>query len=128
LLNKLTGSFAVIAIMISCVGLLGLISLLTIRRTKEIGIRKVVGASVANIASLLSKDFAGLVAVALIIATAITWFIMNNWLQGFAYRISIPWWVFPLAGVCNLGLALVTISYHAVKAAMANPVESLRTE
>lgn len=128
LLNKLTGSFSIIAILISCVGLLGLISLLTIQRTKEIGIRKVVGASVANISILLSKDFAGLVAVALIMATAITWFIMTNWLQGFAYRISIPWWIFPLAGICNLGLALLTISYHAVKAALANPVESLRSE
>jgi putative ABC transport system permease protein len=128
LLNKLTGIFAVIAIIISCMGLLGLISLLTIQRTKEIGIRKVIGASVANIAILLSKDFAGLAAIALVMATAITWFIMNNWLHGFAYGIHIPWWVFPLAGACNLGLAVLTISYHAIKAAMANPVESLRSE
>jgi putative ABC transport system permease protein len=128
LLNKLTGSFALIAIIISSVGLLGLISLLTIQRTMEIGIRKVIGASAANITVLLSKDFAGLVGIALLLATALTWFVMNNWLQGFAYRISIPWWLFLLGGVCNLILALLTISFHAVKAAVANPADSLRSE
>jgi putative ABC transport system permease protein len=128
LLNKLIGSFAVVAIIISCLGLLGLISLLTVQRTKEIGIRKVIGASVANITLLLSKDFARLVGFALILATVIAWIAMSNWLQGFAYRISIPWWVFILAGTGNLSLALATICYHSVKAAITNPVESLRAE
>jgi putative ABC transport system permease protein len=128
LLNKLIGTFAVLAIIISCVGLLGLISLITIQRTKEIGIRKVIGASSANITFLLSKDFAKLVVVALILATVFAWVIMNNWLQGFAYRISIPWWVFVIAGICNLVLALITICYHAIKAAMMNPTDSLRAE
>ena len=128
LLDKLIGSFAVLAVIISCVGLLGLISLLTIQRTKEIGIRKVVGASVASIGLLLSKDFAKLVVIALLLATALSWFAMNKWLQGFAYRITIPWWVFLLAGICNLALALLTICYHALKAALVNPIHSLRTE
>ena len=128
LLNKLIGSFAILAIVISCVGLLGLISLTTIQRTKEIGIRKVIGASVASITILLSKDFAKLVFLALLLATALAWFIMNKWLQGFAYRISIPWWIFFLAGIANLVLAFITISFHAVKAATANPTESLRSE
>jgi putative ABC transport system permease protein len=128
LLNKLIGSFAILAIVISCVGLLGLISLMTIQRTKEIGIRKVIGASVASITILLSKDFAKLVFLALILATALAWFIMNKWLQGFAYRISIPWWIFFLAGISNLTLAFITISFHAVKAATTNPTKSLRAE
>lgn len=128
LLNKLIASFAVLAIVISCVGLFGLISLLTIQRTKEIGIRKVVGASVSNITLLLSKDFVKLVGFALILASAIAWLTMSNWLQGFAYRITIPWWIFLLAGICNLALALLTICYHTIKAALMNPVTSLRAE
>jgi putative ABC transport system permease protein len=128
LLNKLTGSATVIAIVISCVGLLGLISLLTIQRTKEIGIRKVIGASVINILLLLSNDFIKLTGLALILATAVGWLAMSNWLQGFAYRITIPWWIFLLAGVCNLVLALATICYHAVRVALMNPVKSLRAE
>ncbi len=128
LLNKLIGSFAILAIVISCVGLLGLISLLTIQRTKEIGIRKVVGASVANITILLSKDFARLVGLALILASILAWLTMSQWLQGFAYRIAMPWWIFLLAGICNLGLALLTICYHSIKAALMNPVKSLKSE
>ena len=128
LLNKMTGSFALLAIGISCVGLLGLISLLTTQRTKEIGIRKVLGASVANITSMISKDFAKLIVIALLFASAIAWFVMNHWLQGFAYRITIPFWVFLVAGIGNLTLALLTICYHAIKAAGINPVKNLRTE
>jgi len=128
LLNKLVGSFAVIAIVISCVGLLGLISLLTIQRTKEIGIRKVIGASVFSITALLTKDFVQLVVFALILASTITRLAMSKWLQGFAYRITIPWWIFLLAGACNLALALMTICYHAIKAALMNPAKSLKTE
>ena len=128
LLNKLIGSASIVAVLISCVGLLGLISLLTIQRTKEIGIRKVIGASVLNITVLLTKDFMKLVALALVLASALSWMLMNNWLQGFAYRISIPWWIFLLAGLANLVLALLTICYHAIKAALMNPVKSLQTE
>ncbi|MCF6404178.1 ABC transporter permease [Chitinophaga filiformis] len=128
LLNKLTGSAAVLAIVISCVGLLGLISLLTVQRTKEIGIRKVIGASVMNIVLLFSSDFLKLIGVALLLATAIAWLAMSNWLEAFAYRISVPWWIFVLAGLGNIVLALATISYHAVKVAMMNPVKSLRAE
>ncbi len=128
LLNKLIGSFAILAIVISCVGLLGLISLMTIQRTKEIGIRKVIGASVASITILLSKDFANLVFLALILATALAWFIMNKWLEGFAYRVSIPWWIFFIAGISNFMLAFIAISFHAVKAATTNPTISLRSE
>ncbi|PSL23431.1 ABC transporter permease [Chitinophaga ginsengisoli] len=128
LLNKLITSAAVLAIVISCVGLLGLISLLTVQRTKEIGIRKVIGASVMNIILLFSNDFLKLIGLALVLATAIAWVTMNNWLQAFAYRISIPWWIFLLAGVGNVVLALATIAYHALKVAMMNPVKSLRAE
>lgn len=128
LLNKLIGSFALLAIIICCVGLLGLISLLTVQRTKEIGIRKVLGASIVNITALISGEFTRLVALALVLASVIGWMIMNSWLQGFAYRISIPWWVFFVAGICNLALVIITICYHSIRAALMNPVKSLRTE
>lgn len=128
LLNKLTGSAAVLAIVISCVGLLGLISLLTVQRTKEIGIRKVIGASMTNIILLFSNDFIKLIGLALLLATALGWLAMSSWLQAFAYRITIPWWLFLVAGICNLVLALATICYHAVKIAMMNPVKSLKAE
>lgn len=128
LLGKLTGSAAALAIVISCVGLLGLISLLTIQRTKEIGIRKVIGASVASIILLFSNEFIKLIGLALVLSTGLAWLAMSNWLQAFAYRIDIPWWIFLLAGVCNLILAMGTICYHAIKVAMMNPVKSLRAE
>ncbi|SDG94331.1 ABC transporter permease [Chitinophaga filiformis] len=128
LLNKLTTSAAVLAIVISCVGLLGLISLLTVQRTKEIGIRKVIGASVMNIILLFSNDFLKLIGLALLLATAVAWIVMNNWLEAFAYRIAIPWWIFLLAGAGNVVLALATIAYHALKVAMMNPVKSLKAE
>jgi putative ABC transport system permease protein len=128
LLSKLIGGATVLAIAISCVGLLGLVSLLTVQRTKEIGIRKVVGASVSNIVLLLSADFVKLVLLALFLASIAGWLIMNNWLRAFAYRIDMPWWVFMAAGVGNLLLALCTICYHALKAALLNPVKSLKAE
>ncbi|UOE46405.1 ABC transporter permease [Mucilaginibacter sp. SMC90] len=127
LLNKLITSSAVIAIFISCLGLLGLISLLTLQRTKEIGIRKVLGASVANITGLLSIDFLKLVLIAVVIATPIAWLMMSKYLQNFAYRIDIQWWVFVLAAVMALLIAFITVSFQAIKAAMTNPVESLRS-
>jgi putative ABC transport system permease protein len=126
LLNKLITSSAVIVIFISCLGLLGLISLLTYQRTKEIGIRKVLGASVAHITGLLSADFLKLVLISVIIALPIAWLMMSKYLQNFAYRINIQWWVFALSGFIALLIAFVTISFQSIKATMTNPVESLR--
>ncbi|MEP7141463.1 MAG: ABC transporter permease [Ferruginibacter sp.] len=126
--GNLFTNFAVLAIFISCLGLLGLASYSTIQRTREIGVRKVLGASVANIINLLSFDFLKLVLIAFVIASPIGWFGMNIWLRDFAYRSNITWWVFALAGIAALLIALFTISFQAIKAAMANPVKSLRTE
>jgi putative ABC transport system permease protein len=121
-------TFTGLAIFIACLGLLGLVTFMAERRTKEIGIRKVFGASVSQIVTLLSKDFLKLVLIALFIATPIAWYAMNKWLQDFAYRIDISWWIFALAGVLALLIALLTVSFQAIKAALANPVKSLRTE
>jgi len=117
-----------ITIFISCMGLFGLAIFSAERRTKEIGIRKVLGASVTNIAVMLSKDFLLLVLIALLIASPIAWYGMNQWLQDFAYRINISWWVFALAGSGAILIALITVGFQAIKAALANPVKSLRTE
>lgn len=121
-------NFAVLAIFISCLGLLGLSSYSTMQRTKEIGIRKVLGANVAGIVNLLSVEFIKLVLIALVIAIPIAWYGMSKWLLDFAYRSNIAWWVFGLAGLAAVVIAFSTISYQAIKAAMANPVKSLRTE
>jgi len=118
----------VLAITISCLGLFSLVSLSLERRVKEIGIRKVLGASVRGIVTKLSKDFVKLVLVANVIAWPVAWYAMNRWLQGFAYRIDIGWWVFTLAAGLALVIALLTVSTQAVRAALANPVESLRYE
>jgi len=128
LFGKVFAIFAGFAIFIACLGLLGLSLFATAQRTKEIGVRKVLGASVSNIVTLLSKDFIKLVAIAFVIASPVAWWIMHNWLQDFAYRISISWWVFLGAGLLALVIALGTISFQAIKAALANPVKSLRTE
>ncbi|MFZ1527990.1 MAG: ABC transporter permease [Ferruginibacter sp.] len=119
---------AIIAIMLSCMGLFALSTLSIQQRVKEIGIRKVLGAGIANITSLVSKDFMKLVLIALIIASPLAWWIMNKWLQDFVYRISISWWMFALAGFLALLTAFATVAYHAFKASLANPVKSLRTE
>jgi putative ABC transport system permease protein len=120
--------FACIAIFIACLGLFGLSAFTITQRIKEIGIRKVLGANTGTIVNLLSKDFLKLVAVAALIAFPIAWFAMYNWLQDFAYRSTIAWWIFILAGVIAAFVALVTISFQAIKAATSNPVKSLRTE
>jgi len=120
--------FAGIAILISCLGLLGLAAFTAQVRTREIGVRKVLGASVGRIVGLLAQDFIGLVLVAILIAVPVAWFAMNNWLQGYAYRISIGWWVFALAGLIAIFIAFVTISFQTIKAALINPVTSLRSE
>jgi putative ABC transport system permease protein len=126
--SKLCGVFATLAIIISCLGLLGLVAYTTERRTKEIGVRKVLGASVANIAGLLSKDFLSLVFIGCLIAFPVAWGLMNNWLQEFAYRINIGWWIFVVAGMAALLIALFTVSFQTVRAAIADPAKSLRTE
>jgi putative ABC transport system permease protein len=128
LFGKVFAIFSGFAIFIACLGLLGLSLFATAQRTKEIGVRKVLGASVSNIVMLLSKDFIKLVMVAFVIASPVAWYIMNNWLRDFAYRINISWWVFAAAGLLAVIIALGTISFQAVKAAIANPVKSLRTE
>ncbi len=120
--------FAGFAIFIACLGLLGLSLFATMQRTKEIGVRKVLGASVGNIVFLLSGDFIRLVIVAIVIASPLAWFIMHRWLQDFAYRTDIAWWLFAVAGLLAVAIALATISFQAIRAALTNPVKSLRTE
>jgi putative ABC transport system permease protein len=120
--------FAIIAIAISCLGLFGLTAFTAERRAKEIGTRKVLGASVVSIVSMLSSDFLRLVFLALIIASPLAYYFMHEWLQNFAYRIDISAWIFLLAGSIAILIALVTISFQSIKAALANPVKSLRTE
>ncbi|MEO6582977.1 MAG: FtsX-like permease family protein, partial [Ferruginibacter sp.] len=120
--------FACIAILIACLGLFGLSAFAITQRIKEIGIRKVLGASVGNIVGLLSKNFLKLVAIAAVIAFPLAWYAMNTWLQDFAYRINIPWWVFLLAGLIATLIAFATISLQAIKAAVSNPVKSLRCD
>ncbi len=117
-----------LAIFISCLGMLGLVIYTTTQRTKEIGVRKVLGASVAQIVSLLSKDFMQLVILAFIIAAPLAWWALNKWLEDFAYRTSVSWWVFAGGGLIMLMIALFTLSIQTVRSAIANPVKSLRTE
>jgi putative ABC transport system permease protein len=126
--GKLFFNFAILAIFISCLGLLGLAAYSTMQRTKEIGIRKVMGASVSGIVNLLSKDFLLLVIISFFIAAPTAWYFMNQWVEGFAYRTPISWWVFAAAGIAALLIALGTISFQAIKAAVMNPVKSLRSE
>ncbi len=128
LFGKVFGLFAALAILIACLGLSGLSLLTSTQRTKEIGIRKVLGASVTGIVLLLSKDFIKLVLLAIIIASPVTWFIMHLWLQDFAYRVDISWWVFASAGLLSLIIALLVIGFHTIRSAIANPANSLRTE
>jgi putative ABC transport system permease protein len=126
--GKLFNYFAAIAIFISCLGLLGLAAYTAQVRTREIGVRKVLGASVSRIVGLLAQDFVKLVFIAIVIATPLAWFAMHKWLQAYAYRISIGWWVFVLAGFIAIVIAFATISFQSVKAALTNPVKSLRSE
>jgi putative ABC transport system permease protein len=126
--QKVFISLVILGIIIACLGLLGLATFAAQQRVKEIGIRKVLGASVASVVGLLSKDFLKLVFIALILAVPIAWYAMNEWLQDFVYRITISWWVFLVAAVIALLIAMLTISSQAIKAAMSNPVKNLRTE
>ncbi|MCW3106143.1 MAG: transporter permease [Segetibacter sp.] len=127
-LGQVFVSGAIIAITLSCMGLLAIVILVVTQRTKEIGIRKVLGASVKSIVSMLSADFLKLVIISAIIAFPLAWWAMNKWLQGFAYHITVSWWVFVVAGIATVLIALLTVSFQAIKAAVANPVKSLKTE
>lgn len=127
-LGSLFQIFASLLIFIACLGLLGLALFAAERRTKEIGIRKVLGATVTNIVTLLSKDFLKLVMIALVIASPIAWYAMQRWLQSFAYHIDIQWWMFALASIIAIGIAFLTISFQSIRAALANPVDALRSE
>jgi putative ABC transport system permease protein len=126
--GQLFSVFSGLAIIIACVGLFGLSAYTASLRTKEIGVRKVLGASVTGVTLLLSKDFTKLVSVAFFLAVPISWWMMNNWLQAFAYRISLGANAFVLAGLISLGIAWFTVSYQSIKAALVNPVKSLRSE
>ena len=126
--GTLAALFAGLTILISCLGLFGLATYMAENRIKEIGVRKVLGASVTSITTLLSKDFLKLVIISFLIAAPIAWWAMNSWLQSYTYRISIQWWVFALAGILSVIVAILTVSYQAIKAAIANPVKSLRSE
>jgi len=127
-LSRIINSFTMMAILISCLGLFGLAAFSAEQRKKEIGIRKVLGASVSGLVGLLSKDFLKLVGIAILIATPVAWWAMNKWLQAFAYRVDMSWWMFALAGSVAIIIAMVTVSFQAIKAAIVNPVKSLRTE
>jgi putative ABC transport system permease protein len=126
--SRIINSFTMIAVVISCLGLFGLAAFSAEQRSKEVSIRKVLGASAAGLARLLSREFVWLVGIAFLIATPVAWWIANRWLQTFAFRIPLRWWMFGLAGLLAFGLALVTVSYHAIRAAVGNPVRALRTE
>jgi len=126
--GTLAGLFAGLTIFISCLGLFGLATYMAEARIKEIGVRKVLGASVTNITALLSKDFVKLIIISIIIASPIASFAMNKWLESYAYRINISWFVFIASGLLAIVIALLTVSFQAIKAALANPVKSLRTE
>ena len=119
---------SMVAIVLSCMGLFGMAFIIIRQRVKEIGIRKVLGASVSGITALITKEFIKPVCIALLIATPIAWWAMNKWLQDFSYRVNIQWWIFIAAGAVAIAIAVLTVSFHAIKAAVANPVKSLRTE
>jgi putative ABC transport system permease protein len=125
---EIFSTFSALAILLACLGLFALAAFAITRRTKEIGIRKVLGASVPGIMSMLSKDFLKLILIAAVITFPIAWWAMHKWLMDFAYRVNIGWWVFIVAAIAALLIALIAISFHSIKAAIANPVKSLRTE
>ena len=127
-MGQLVGTFALLAILVACLGLFGLAAFTAEQRTKEIGVRKVLGASTRSIILLLSKEFAYLVLIANVIAWPVAYFSMGDWLQSFAYRVDVAWWVFALAGVTTLFIALGTVGYQALRAALSNPIEALRYE
>ncbi|MDB5088490.1 MAG: FtsX-like permease family protein [Mucilaginibacter sp.] len=127
-LSQIINSFTIMAILISCLGLFGLAAFSAEQRQKEIGIRKVLGASIAGVVGLLSKEFVKLVGIAFILATPLSWWAMNKWLEAFAYKVPVSWWMFAAAGALSIAIALITVSFQAIKAALVNPVKSLKAE
>jgi putative ABC transport system permease protein len=127
-IGRVFGVFAFLAIFLACLGLFGLAAFTTAQRTKEIGIRKVLGASVGSIVALLSKDFLRLVGIAFLLAAPLAWYAMHKWLEGFVYRVDLAWWLFALAGALAGGIALLTVSFQSIKAALTDPVDSLKSE
>ena len=127
-IGKVAFTFAFLAVLIACLGLFGLATYIAERRTREIGIRKVLGSSASRIVALLSRDFIKLVLISFAVAVPIAWWTMNGWLRDFAFRIELSWWIFAVTGLGTLLIALITLSLHTARAAMANPVNSLRTE
>jgi putative ABC transport system permease protein len=127
-MGSLFNVFAMIAIFISCMGLYGLSAFMAEQRTREIGVRKVLGASVFNVVQLLSTGFTRLILIAIVIAIPIAWFVTNKWLSSFAYRVNVGWTVFLIASFGALVIAWITVSYESIKAAIANPIKSLRTD
>ena len=126
--GKVFGVFSVLAIFIACLGLFGLSSLTAIQRTKEIGVRKVLGANVRSILSLMSRDYLLLLAISILAAVPLAWWIMSQWLEAFAYRIPLSWWIFTVPSLTVVVIALTTVSVHTIRAARANPATSLRYE
>jgi putative ABC transport system permease protein len=126
--SRIVNAFTLISILISCLGLFGLAAFAAQQRIKEIGVRKVLGASIPSIVALLSRDFIKLVIISILIATPLTWYVMEKWLQDFAYSIKMEWWMFALAGILAIGIAIITVSSQAIKAALTNPVKSLKSE
>ncbi|MBB5287523.1 ABC-type antimicrobial peptide transport system permease subunit [Rhabdobacter roseus] len=127
-IGKLASCFAVLAIFVSCLGLFGLASFVAEQRTKEIGVRKVLGASIVSLWGLLSKDFVLLVLIALLIATPLSWYFMDGWLRQYPYRTELSWWIFAVTSAGALAITLLTVSFQSLKAALMNPVKSLRSE
>ena len=127
-MSRMFTVFTSFAIFIACMGLFGLVTFTAETRTKEIGIRKVLGASVAGVVSLISKDFFKLVFISILIATPVAWYAMDNWLQDFAYRIDIEWWIFAAAGIIILLITFLTVSFQSVRAALVNPVKSFKAD
>jgi putative ABC transport system permease protein len=127
-LGSIFGIFSAVAIVIACLGLFALTAFTAEQRTKEIGIRKVLGASVSSIVIMLSKDFGKLVLIAFVLATPFAWWGVNEWLQAYQYKVDVAWWVYVLAGVIAFGIAWITMSYQSIRAALSNPVKSLRSE
>ena len=127
-LGKIAGIFSFLAIFIACIGLLGLATFIAQQRTKEIGIRKVLGANIPNLVYLLCKDFAKLIFIAFLLAAPLAWYFMNQWLADFAYATAISWWVFVLAGLLILLMAILSVLYQATRVAMVNPVDTLKWE
>ena len=126
--SKLSDYFAFLAILISCLGLFGLATFVAAQRTKEIGVRKVLGASVTDVVTLFSGGFLKLVVIAMLLAFPVAWWAMHSWLQNFAYKTDLEWWIFAVAGLVTIFIALLTVSYQSLRAALSNPVKSLRTE